>query len=133
MINKIVPEISNGRARLLVSETFCFMPRHGLRIAIPTASGTTGEVGTIGITFTFSELAGGGLGMVVSVNGSEVLIALSNFGQAFPAGLTAPININIDGRPVSILFSGTGLANAQNPRDKVVTLTVSVFQGDLNE
>jgi hypothetical protein len=130
-MNKIVPEISSGHSRLLITETICFMSRHGVRISVPTANKAKGEVGVIGITFTFPEVPGP-MGMAIHTDGNEVQIILSNFGGSLPSGITTPIGIQIDGTPIRLLFVGTALVNNQNQKDKMITLTVSVYQGEMN-
>ena len=52
MSSRIIPKISSGKLKLLISETLCFNPLDGLEIRVPTANEQTGKAGK-DIVFNF--------------------------------------------------------------------------------
>jgi len=136
-MNKVIPKILIGKSLVLLSETVSFPPELGLKFSVPTFDESKQQSGPeLFFEFIFdydSAKPPGGMKPELVNDGTAkgVKIFLTNFGSSLPSGLTHPLSFNIGTASFSLLFGGHLLVNDKDSNFKMLTMTVSVFQGVL--
>lgn len=117
-MSKIIPQIFNGNAELLISETFCCSPSQGIKIHIPI----TQEKNSI---FEFSFIRDDNYTnreIKVSSDGANLQFILINFSNQLGASLSTPFNFQVGKENFSLQIFGI------SPGDDILCFTISIFK-----
>lgn len=130
-MNRVIPEISSGSMKLVISETLCFNPMDGLKMHVQTANQKTGKIdGMITFNFIFHYDPSLPSEAKTSIEKQCINIHITNFGiGTLHSGLTNNLAFNVGGTPISMSFFGALLINGEDEKKKMLHFTVSVFQG----
>lgn len=121
-MNKITPKIFNGSLELVLSETVCCNPKHGLQVHIPVTSEKTAQ-----FHFRFeSDSDSSKKGCATSQDGDVLTLILTNFLGSFGASLTNPLEFCIGEDKFFLQFYGAASGS------DCLCLTISVFKGQKN-
>jgi hypothetical protein len=131
-MNRITPTINNGNLLLLISETFCLAPQLNLRVAVPIIDEKDKVLPELIFDFKFKENSNGARGVSATHSPGRVQIELINFNNTSLMGFTKPLTLTAGGIPLTIFLISQALIEPQSPDKKVILMTLTIYQGNLD-
>jgi len=131
-MSRVIPQISSGDDKLLISETVCFNPANGLLIEVPTKPRKFSDNVNIYFNFTFpiqKDMENGTIETKIIDN--KINITIYNFGSSLLSGLIKPLKFTIGNISISLFFTGMVLNGRALDEDKLLQFTFSVFSGEI--
>lgn len=117
-MNKTIPKIFNGSSQLVISETFCCNPNHGIKIYLPI---TPEKTATLQFEFK-SDSDTSKRGVETSQEKNMLTITLINFLHPVGSTLTKPLELNIGNDRFSLQIYGSSAGQ------ELLCLTISLFK-----
>lgn len=121
-IHRVVPKLKNGNLTLVISETLCIDPMHGLELVLPINLEKN-----LKIFFDFGDKVNQDGKVETVVEGDILKIKFSNFLNTFGVSLANPLHFSIGNN--SFLIRMYGFSNNPN----ILSLTISIFKVGEND
>lgn len=132
-MNRITPTINNGNLLLLISETFCLTPQLSLRVSVPTVDANNKVLQDLIFNFKFIENSIRSKGVSATHSSGIIQIDLINFNNSSLMGFNKPLTLTAGGIPLTIFLVSQALLDPQSPDNKVILMTLTIYQGNLDD
>ena len=121
MIGKIIPKISSGNNKLMLSETISFSPDSGLTITIPGA--TTGSEITLNFIFRNQENEPAAVQPQLT-SPHTMTYTLTNFNSQLGVGTTTPLSFQLG---FTSYFMFLFVHTLGSNESSINTMTISIY------
>lgn len=122
---RVLPTITNGEGRLILSESFVFDPSQALTISVPTSEGPN-----LDILFLFPDGNESAKNVTTKIGERKIEISVPNFlSYSTHAGNLQPLIIQLSNKSeLDIRFMGATIKDMADSARRSTILTVSIYE-----